>query len=147
MNPIIPHRYVGLQLEQQILQNFRVCWELISLIDMVFQLRALGPPWSIIHVEDRAEECIKHLCLVPVPVTILNGLILFLHCLLPLIYFVLNMFLLSPTVLAIFKCNRVCPHRFFSYNGKQYLCIFPMSPGLAGHTPCLLPYFQEMIPV
>lgn len=68
MNPIRPHRYVGIQLEQQIQHNFRVDCESILIPVIVLQLRALGPPWSAIHVKDIGKECLKHLCLVSLPV-------------------------------------------------------------------------------
>ncbi|KAJ7420083.1 hypothetical protein WISP_50248 [Willisornis vidua] len=42
MNPIRPHRLVGIHLEQQILHNFRVSWELIILAVMALQLRTIG---------------------------------------------------------------------------------------------------------
>lgn len=44
MNPIRTHRFVGIQLEQQILQDFRVNWELLVVTIMVLQLRDSGTP-------------------------------------------------------------------------------------------------------
>ncbi|RMC00498.1 hypothetical protein DUI87_23110 [Hirundo rustica rustica] len=44
INPIRPHRSIGSQLVQQILQKFRVSWEFIIHRAMVCQLSAPGPP-------------------------------------------------------------------------------------------------------
>lgn len=67
MNPNRPHRFVGIQMEQQILHMFRVNGELIILAFMVLQLKTLGPFWSVNHGEDKGKECNKDLCLVSVP--------------------------------------------------------------------------------
>lgn len=44
INPVIPQRPLGIQLEQQIPHTFRVNSEFIILIVTVLQLRVLGPP-------------------------------------------------------------------------------------------------------
>lgn len=67
MNPNRPHRFVGIQMEQQILHMFRVNGELIILAFMVLQLKTLGPFWSVNRGEDKGKECKKDLCLVSVP--------------------------------------------------------------------------------
>ncbi|KAJ7415310.1 rna-directed dna polymerase from mobile element jockey-like [Pitangus sulphuratus] len=53
MNPIRPHRFVAIQLEQQVPHSFRVDWELVILAVMAPQLRAQRP--FIIHAEDRGK--------------------------------------------------------------------------------------------
>lgn len=55
MNSTRPHRFVGIQLEQKILHNFRVHWELIIFTVMILQLRADDPP-------QLRDPSIHHLC-------------------------------------------------------------------------------------
>ncbi|KAJ7419583.1 hypothetical protein BTVI_24832 [Pitangus sulphuratus] len=107
MNPIRPHRLLVIQLEQHMPHNFKVNWELIILTVMVLQLRALTLP-SIIHIEDRGKESVKHLCLVSVPICEVTILILQWAndiSILPIAInmFEKNLFILFPMFLASFN--------------------------------------------
>lgn len=55
MIPTPPHRFIGIQLETQVPQKFRVDWKLIILTVMVLCLRTLRLPWFVICVEDRGK--------------------------------------------------------------------------------------------
>lgn len=59
MNPIRLHRFIGIQLEQQIPHNFRVSWELNTLTVLVLQLRALGLPQPTTGVADEAKKALN----------------------------------------------------------------------------------------
>lgn len=103
MNTIRPHRFVGIQLEQQIPQKFRIHWELIILTLTVLQLRVLRPSWSILHVEDRGNECMKSPCLDFILCLCVHTCIFF--CVFPCIWLMNELFLILTWISSNFLCN------------------------------------------
>lgn len=66
INPIEHHRFICIQMEQQIIHKFRVGWEFIPTVT-VFQL---GAPWRsepVASIEDKGVEDFELLCIVSVP--------------------------------------------------------------------------------
>lgn len=145
-----PYGFAGIQLKQQISHKSRVDWELNIFTVMVLQLRAVGPPWSIICAEDRGKESIKHLCLAPVPLCEVTILILQWASVISNLPFAINIF--EKT---IFYCPLqfwpvsppadLWPHGFSPYSGSSISVFFPchltLLP-LGKHLP-FSSYFQE----
>lgn len=69
-----------------------------------------------------------------------NGLMLFLLCLLPLIYLTKTFFYFPLQVWPTSALGELWPHQFCPYSGKQHLGILLMSPHLAStdHTHSLI---------